>query len=187
MSDTPQYIDVDALSAESDRDEVFTLLSNYRRRSLLYALYRNGGELEFPDLVAKVASYETDTPPEEIGDDVRQSMYISLYQTHLPKLTDFGLVEYDADERLISLTPQAERVTVSSEQLALPRWNRYYALVLLSGLFVGVAAWIANGITGWGMASLVVFTGLCGVVVAHTRSVRNCRTARSYLSLDDLI
>lgn len=187
MPDTPQYIDIDALCAESDRDEVFTLLSNYRRRSLLYALYRNGGELEFPDLVAKVASYETNTPPEEIGDDLRQSMYISLYQTHLPKLTSFGLVEYDADERLISLTPRAERVTVSSEQLAPPRWNRYYALVLFAGVFVAALAWVLNGITGWGMASLLVFTGLGGVVVAHTRSVRSRREDGSYLSLEDLI
>lgn len=187
MPDTLQYIDIDALCAESDRDEVFTLLSNYRRRSLLYALYRNGGELEFPELVALVASYETNTPPEEIDDDLRQSMYISLYQTHLPKLTSFGLVEYDADERLISLTPRAERVTVSSEQLAPPRWNRYYALVLLGGLLVGALAWVLNGLAGWGMASLFVLTGLGGVVVAHTRSIRNCREDGSYLSLDDLV
>ncbi|WP_136601619.1 DUF7344 domain-containing protein [Salinigranum halophilum] len=187
MPDTPHYLDVDALCAENDRDEVFTLLSNYRRRSVLYALYRNGGELAFPVLVDKVASYETGTPPDDIDDDLSQSMYISLYQTHLPKLTSFGLVEYDTDERTISLTPHADHAIVPSEELAPPQWNRYYAVFSFGGLLVGGVAWLLNGAAGLGMVSLFALTGLGGVVVAHTRSIRRCDDEGSYLSVDDLV
>jgi hypothetical protein len=35
---------------------------------------------------------------------VTQNTYISLYQTYLPKLTDFGLVGCDDEERTIALT-----------------------------------------------------------------------------------
>jgi hypothetical protein len=112
MSDT-RYLDIEALSNGSVRDEVFTLLSNSRRRSVLYVLYQSDSDLDFSDLVSEVASCETGRPPDELDDEVTQSMYISLYQTHLPKLTEFGLVEYDDEERTISLTPRAREAARS--------------------------------------------------------------------------
>lgn len=185
MSDT-RYLDIEALSNGSVRDEVFTLLSNSRRRSVLYVLYQSDSDLDFSDLVSEVASCETGRPPDELDDEVTQSMYISLYQTHLPKLTEFGLVEYDDEERTISLTPRAREAVVSSEQRRSPKWNRYYAALLVGGALAGGLAWSLNGVAAWRLVSMFVLTGLFGVVFAHTQSVRGFEDDGSYLSLDDL-
>jgi hypothetical protein len=113
-------------------------------------------------------------------------MYISLYQTHLPKLTDFGLVEYDDEERIISLTARARDAVVSPERFRPPEWHRYYAVILGGGLLAGVFAWVLNGADAWRLVSMFVLTGLFGVVFAHTQSVREPADDGSYLSLDDL-
>ncbi len=186
MSGT-QYLDIEALRDGRGRDEVFTLLSNSRRRSVLYVLYQSDSDFDFSDLVSEVASCETGLPPDELDDEVTQSMYISLYQTHLPKLTEFGLVEYDDEERIISLTPRARDAIVSAEQLRPPRWNRYYAALLVGGVLAGGAAWLLNGVATWRLVSVFVLTGLFGVVFAHTQSMRELEDDGSYLSLDDLI
>jgi hypothetical protein len=185
MSDT-RYLDVDALCNGNGRDEVFTLLSNSRRRSVLYVLYQSDEEVDFSDLVTEVAACETGRPPDELADEVTQSMYISLYQTHLPKLTDYGLVEYDDEERTITLTSRARDAVVSPDWFRPPEWHRYYALLLVGGLLASVFAWVLNGAGAWRFVSVFVLTGLFGVVFAHTQSVRGFADDGSYLSLDDL-
>jgi hypothetical protein len=186
MPDTSRYLDIDALCADHDRDEVFELLSNNRRRSVLYTLYRNGEDVELPTLVSEVAARETGRPAEELDESTTQSMYISLYQTHLPKLDSFGLVDYDGDERVVSLTPLARRVMVTGDQLSPPRWHRYYALLFLVGLLGVVVVWLANGLTDWRLVSLLVLSGLGGVVAVHSRA-DDCPAEGSYLLLKDLV
>lgn len=186
MSDA-SYIDVGALCVERERDEVFSLLSNSRRRSVLYVLYRSGEAYELSELVAEVASCETGALVDNLDDEVTQSIYISLYQTHLPKLTEFGLVEYDDDTRVVSLTSRGQGVLVPADLRSTPRWHRYYAALLLGGLVAGGAAWSLSGTDTWQLVSLFVLTGLCGIVVAHTWSMGDADTDGSYLSVDDLV
>lgn len=188
MSDT-RHLDLDALCTETDCDELFTLLSNSRRRSVLYVLYQSDGALELSLLVQRVASCETGVPAEELDDDVTQSIYISLHQTHLPKLADFGLVTYDDDddERTVSLTPRARDALVTADQRTTRSWHRYYATLLVAGLLAGGAAWLWNGAAAWQLVSLVVLTGLGGVVVAHAQSGTDPETDGSSLALADLV
>lgn len=92
------------------RDVVFQLLSSPRRRFVLYYLREHGGETELEDLTRALAAWETDKPVEELGDDDEKRVYVSLYQTHIPKLEENGIVEYDGDTTRVSLTDAADQV-----------------------------------------------------------------------------
>ena len=74
--------------------QVFDVLQNERRRHVLKHL----GETEvaeFDDLVDHVAAWGVGVEPGEADSTKRKAAYTSLYQSHLPKLADLEVVEYD--------------------------------------------------------------------------------------------
>lgn len=85
-------------------DEVFALLSSPRRRRVVRYLLLNDGEVSSGTLVDAIAALEaapgSDSP--ETGD--RKSVYVSLRQTHLPRLAEAGVVEYDPEEDTVRPT-----------------------------------------------------------------------------------
>lgn len=129
---------------ELSQDEVFEVLKSPRRRYALYYLRREGGESELSDLTEQVAAWENETTPAALTTEQRKRVYISLYQTHLPKLDETGIVEYDRDEGIVRLGDRASDLDiylgdVSREEYP---WDRYYlALVTVSSLLVA-AVWL---------------------------------------------
>lgn len=95
---------------ELPRDVVFQLLSSPRRRYVLYYLRKHGGEAELEDLTRSLAAWETDKSLDELLDSDQKRVYVSLYQTHIPKLEENGIVEYDADTTEVSLTAAADQI-----------------------------------------------------------------------------
>lgn len=91
-------------------DGVFTALSNARRRYLLYLLVNGRGEEMTSSLAAGVASLERDKPVEEVSDDEQSEVLTALYHTHLPKLADLDLIEYERDEDVVVRSENTERV-----------------------------------------------------------------------------
>lgn len=78
--------------------------ANGRRRRLLQYLATHG-ETDLSELSEVVAASEHDgETPETISGQRRKRVYVSLYQTHLPKLDQMGLVDYDDDRGIIRLT-----------------------------------------------------------------------------------
>lgn len=112
------------------KDEVLELLSNARRRYVLYYLSRRDDGVDLSDLAANIAAWEADRSVESITDEDRRRVYISLYQTHLPKLEQAGIVSYDTEERTVRLNERATRIV---EYLIPERsrrsWYPYYALL----------------------------------------------------------
>lgn len=76
------------------KDLVYTILSNARRRYLLKTLLDAQGGLDVKTLVDEVTAREFD---ESYTYDQRKRIYVSLRQTHLPKLDEADVVDYDAD------------------------------------------------------------------------------------------
>lgn len=90
---------------------VFGVLSDARRRVLLrYLLERDRGAA-VATIAKHVAATEHDGPGSAAPDDAIDRAHVSLYHHHLPKLEDGGLVEYDRDRNLVTLTEQARSVT----------------------------------------------------------------------------
>ncbi|RLM53165.1 ArsR family transcriptional regulator [Halobellus sp. Atlit-31R] len=73
-------------------DDVFSVLSNSRRRHILEELDRDP-ELTLATLAEQLAAIENDCAREELTSEQRKRLYISLYQTHLPALDDAGVID----------------------------------------------------------------------------------------------
>lgn len=86
------------VSASTD---IYTILSNPRRQLALSVIYEHGPEpLPVKELATAVAKRETD---DTVSESHEQSVYVSLHQTHLPKLAEHDIIEYDTDAKRVSL------------------------------------------------------------------------------------
>jgi len=77
-------------------DCTFTLLSNSRRRAIIRAMVDHEN-MSKNELIWIVAENEYQMPREQIGSSERHTIYVSLSQTHLPKLEDSGIIKMDRD------------------------------------------------------------------------------------------
>lgn len=116
-------------------DEVFELLSNQRRRMVLYYLRQSGGTVGMKELAGQIAAMENDIPMSELSSQQRKRVYVSLYQTHLPKMAEMSTIEYDKDSGIVSLTDQSDeldRYLTTPEQSSYP-WKFHYLLLAVGG------------------------------------------------------
>lgn len=89
---------------------MFDLLSSSRRRFVLQYLSRHEGPVPFSELANELAAWENDTDVEDITERQRKRVYVSLYQTHIPKLEEAGIVDYDADAGEVRLRSRISRL-----------------------------------------------------------------------------
>jgi hypothetical protein len=142
------------------RTEIHDVLRNDRRRLVLSRLGEVEGPVTVRDLSEYIASVESGERP--APRNVRQSVYVSLHQTHLPKLDDLGIVE--EVERGVRLSHHADEVTVYLE--VVPKhglsWGEYYLGVAILGLLVQLAGSLGVPVlAGVGAATLTTaFLGL---------------------------
>lgn len=87
------------------QDTVYDLLSNKRRRFVISKLRRTDGAVSVNELSEAVAAWENDVEIDELTDKQIKRVYVSLYQIHIPKLDEAGLVDYDKDAGEVELTP----------------------------------------------------------------------------------
>lgn len=92
------------------KDETFHLLSNQRRRNALWYLRDHDGAVSMRDLAEWIAAQEHETTVAQLTSDERQRVYIALYQSHLPKLADYGVIEYNQSRGIVRRTPLAEQL-----------------------------------------------------------------------------
>lgn len=92
------------------QDLVFDLLSSPRRRFILHYLRSESDSIALTALADEVAAWEYESPIDELTDQERKRAYVSLYQTHIPKLADAGIIDYDADSGVVTLTAAASVV-----------------------------------------------------------------------------
>jgi len=141
--------------------EIHDVLRNDRRRMALAALREAGGQATVHDLPETVAARETrETPPR----DRRQSVYVSLHQTHLPKMDELDIVaDDDGDEKRVRLEHiKTAETYVTATPDCDSRWTGAYLGVALVG-FATAAAVIA-GIPGVSSASATyLLAGYFGV------------------------
>ncbi|MGM0448881.1 MAG: DUF7344 domain-containing protein [Methanobacteriota archaeon] len=123
--------------------EIFELLANRRRRFAIHALKRAGGPMDVADLSTRVTAWERGVDPETIGYDDRRNVHTVLTRTHLPKLDERGVVDYDAEAKVVKPTPTLEDLDVYIEVLRgkeIP-WSLYYLglAALVGALMLAVA------------------------------------------------
>jgi hypothetical protein len=148
-----------------DESEVYDILRNDRRRFVIDTLRDDGGRATVGSLADQLASEESgESPPPK---NVRQSVYVSLHQTHLPRLDEAGVVAYDATSKEVELLDGAEAVTVYMEVVErheLTRNELYVGLSVL-GLLSVLASLLAVPGFGW-VAPTLVGAGFLAVIAA---------------------
>jgi len=78
------------------RQQLFTLISNVRRRRVL-AMLTADDDREKSDLADQIAAEENGCRVLQLSGQQRKRVYISLHQSHLPDLAAAGAIDYDAD------------------------------------------------------------------------------------------
>ncbi|WP_410767659.1 transcriptional regulator [Haloferax sp. DFSO60] len=153
------------------KDELFRILSNSRRRQIIYFLHREGDKLSLKELAAMVAARENETSVADVTDEERQRVYISLYQTHLPKLEAADLVVYDDEARTVDLVVDVAREGFFWMQPEVQRpWYLYYGGIGLLGWILIIGLWL--GLPGfvllsWSVVAVLVSTLLLVFVLAQ--------------------
>ncbi len=135
------------LTAGRDRPlskgEIFDVLHNQRRRYVLQYLEKFEEPVALSDLALQVAAWEYRTPVEEVSDDQKKRVYTTLQQTHLKKMEDAGIVEYDPEQNLIRRTPRTDELTVYLEivpETEFP-WREYYLSLGAISCAIVAALW----------------------------------------------
>lgn len=150
--------DVERLS----KDVIFELLKNRRRREVLTYLLEAEGTVTLGELAEQIAAWENDTTVNALSSDQRKRVYVALYQTHLPKMDDAGIIDYDQDRGLIELSDNADLLMMylDTDTHQTDRWDRWYAVLSAVG-----AAVVAGAYLGVAPLSAVPTIAVAGVVV----------------------
>jgi len=143
--------------------QIHGLLANERRRAVIERLDSSPGTVTVRDLSTAIAETETgESPPPP---RVRASVYTSLHQTHLPKLHELGVVEYDRERSLVHVRPAVRVVGRHMDVLngLGITWGEYYrglgvfGLVLVIGSLTGLPVVDALDPLLWASGTLATF------------------------------
>lgn len=166
----------DSLSTEA----VFETLSSQRRRYTLHYLKQRGEPVTVRDLSEQVAAWENDIDRESVTPKLRKRVYTALHQTHLPKMSKLGVIEYDSDRGVVGMTPYVSQLdiyldVVPSDDIS---WGQFY--LGLGAVFTALVTVAAVGIPpfasipGFGYA-LAIGLSVVGIATYHTVRDRRSR------------
>ncbi len=111
-------------------------MQNARRRWLLEYLVSNGGEAELNEVISHILMLEG----KDESSRTRKSVYVSLLQTHLPKLEREQIVKYERSESKIVLINLPDDVKMYFETVGkwdIP-WSKYYFFLSIVALFFSI-------------------------------------------------
>lgn len=92
------------------KDTAFMILKNWRRREVLRFLAESEEETTLDVLARHIAAKENGIDKRALSSSQRKRVYIGLYQAHLPKMDDAGVIEFDKHRGRVELRPDALRL-----------------------------------------------------------------------------
>ncbi|EMA38066.1 DUF7344 domain-containing protein [Halococcus hamelinensis] len=148
--------------------EIHDVLRNRRRARTLKYLRSRDETVTLRELSEELASIETgESPPPR---NKRESVYNSLHQTHLPKLDDLGIIQYEQNRKVVHLLNDAHQVEVYMEVVpneGVPYATYYFvvglvSLVVVSLSSLGMPLFAALPVSLWagGFVGLYLVSGL---------------------------
>ncbi|WP_435345542.1 DUF7344 domain-containing protein [Haloarchaeobius sp. HRN-SO-5] len=162
------------------KGEIFDVLRNQRRRFVLQYLKRRDEPVELGDLATQVAAWEYNSPCEEVTSEQRKRVYTTLQQTHLPRMADANIVEYDPDEGLIQPTPRTRDLSIYLEIVPgseLP-WREYYlslgavSSALCTAVWWDVYPFFLLPDVAWAMLIAVTLTISAAIHIYYEQNMR---------------
>ncbi|AHF99528.1 hypothetical protein HALLA_12740 [Halostagnicola larsenii XH-48] len=175
-TETVSPIEADGRLEAVSKDDAFHLLQTSRRRDVVRYLQGRNGPIELRDLAEQVAAWEQGTTIDSLSSSERQRVYISLYQTHLPKLDEHDIVDYDKNRGIIERCQRATQLESYLEVDPLrsnpdPWPRRYGATVILCIILAGITT-REFGFSPSTWLTLLVLAAVGAVTVGHWWSKR---------------
>lgn len=145
-----------ALDRTTERDDagdiaeadLYEMLGNARRRHVLRYLREQSAPASVSELAEHVAAMENGVAVEDVTPEQRKSAYTALYQNHLVKLEDVGLVRAERRWVGIELTEVAAGIDLGLAERRNARlagdWSRYTAVLSVAG--VAIVTGVALGV-----------------------------------------
>lgn len=164
-SDSGEQTQPDEHEHELSIDRVFELLKNSRRRETLKYLDNHGEKVTLSEVAEHIAAIENDTTPRAITSQQRKRVYVGLYQSHLPKMDDAAVIEFEKNRGTIRRGPNAAQL---EPYLTVPdtrQWHRLYLAVAIVSSLLLLAAWSGLGAIRLTPVGAVVFS-LVGLTLA---------------------
>ncbi|SDN10970.1 hypothetical protein SAMN05192554_11573 [Haloarchaeobius iranensis] len=154
----------DRVAQELPLDVIFEIIRNRRRRLVLQCLDESDSEtLKLSELSEHIAAIENDTTEEALSAQQRKRVYVGLYQCHLPKMADSGVVEFDKNRGTVSEGPNVEQLDPYLDVDERADDDSRQTLLLGSAAVVGYALAAFGGVPGIVAGGLVVVASLLGV------------------------
>lgn len=151
--------------------EVFDILSNDRRRHALHFLLSRQKGTDIGEHSEQIAAWENRENLQQVTSDERRRVYVSLHQTHLPRMDDAGLLHYENSRDTIELTERGESLQVYMEVVEgnnIP-WSEFY--LGLSALAAALVAAMWVNAPPFGLLPDLAWMGLVVALFALTSGV----------------
>jgi hypothetical protein len=157
------------------KGDIFDILRNQRRRFVLHYLLHCDTSGDLGEIATQIAAWEADTGVEEVSSKQRKCVYTTLQQSHLPKMDNADVVDYDANRGTVQRTEHTEKLNVYLEIVPADEfpWREYYLALgavfsaVATALWIDVAPLTAIPDVAWmGVAGLVLtLSGALNVVL----------------------
>ncbi|MEF8937057.1 DUF7344 domain-containing protein [Halobacteriaceae archaeon SHR40] len=89
---------------------IFEILSADRRQEVLRYLDQTEETVNLGEMAEHIASIECDCEVAQLSSQQRKRTYVGLYQCHLPKMADAGVIDYNSDRGTIALNGRSARL-----------------------------------------------------------------------------
>lgn len=90
-------------SDELSMDDAFDVLRNSRRRAVISCLDASDGKLSVKELSTCVAAQEYGIPASELSSEQYKRVYTGLYQCHLGRMEELGVIDFDVEANTVRL------------------------------------------------------------------------------------
>jgi len=168
-------------TTEVSEDELFDVLANQRRRFAVHLLKREEKDrVEIGDMAEQIAAWENGIDTAEITGNERKRVYTALQQSHLPKMDDAGVVDFDKDRGTIEPTPALTDVDLYMDVVEgkeIP-WSTYYlglsgvAVALTGAVWLGAWPFVLLPDMAWTLAIVVAFAFSAAIHKYYTAEMK---------------
>jgi hypothetical protein len=139
----------DTSESELSKDQAFDVLRNSRRRAVISCLRARGGVVSVKELSKCVAAAEYDVPGAELSSEQYKRVYTGLYQCHLGRMEELGVLEFDTETNRVRLREAASQLDPYLDET-----GRNAARIELGAAIV-VASIVVLGASGVGLFGAV--------------------------------
>lgn len=157
------------------KSQLFDVLRNGRRRAVIEYLRSTGRTAPLAEVTEHVAAGVYDVTADELSSEQYRRVYTGLYQCHLDRMEEFGVIDFDRDDGTVQLRDASAQLDPYLEPDPGPHAARLEAVaaaVVGSAVALGVGGvgpFGAVSITTWAAVTVLALLGLA-VAQAYERT-----------------